>query len=188
MSKPHNLTGVRFNRLTVVKRVANHRNGHARWECVCECGATVELRATALRSGKTTSCGCYQRDRRIKHGYSEHALCQTWFAMNDRCYNRQRHNYCGYGGRGISVAPEWRKAAGPKAFCDWVDANLGPRPEGMSLDRIDNDGNYEPGNLRWATKKQQTENQRKKQSLTHAETEWLRMLREPIEFIYQEAS
>ena len=80
--------------------------------------------------------------------------------MNHRCYSSNNKRYENYGGRGITVIPEWRKDAGPEAFCDWMDANLGPCPEGKSLDRKDNSRGYEPDNLRWATRTEQQNNRR----------------------------
>lgn len=95
------------------------------------------------------------------HGYSLHPNYNRWNNVNERCFNPNQEHFADYGGRGITVCPEWRKEAGPKAFCDYLDDNLGTCPEGMSLDRFpNNDGNYEPGNVRWATRKQQTDNRR----------------------------
>lgn len=94
------------------------------------------------------------------HGLSKHPLWATYQNMMTRCYYERSNSYKNYGGRGITVAPEWR--GNPAAFIAWIEQNLGPRPEDMSLDRWpDNDGNYEPGNLRWATASQQRRHQRR---------------------------
>ena len=97
---------------------------------------------------------------RKQHGLKYHPHYHRWLNMNDRCYSTNNRDYENYGGRGITVHPDWQRAAGPEAFCAWVDENLEECPEGSSLDRKDNDGNYEPENLRWATRKQQQKNRR----------------------------
>jgi len=97
------------------------------------------------------------------HGLGRHPFYNTWHDMMRRCYNPATKHYRNYGGRGIAVSLKWHDVA---AFVSWMEDNLGPRPKGMSLDRIDNDGNYEPGNLRWATKAQQCANRRTVASLT----------------------
>lgn len=97
-------------------------------------------------------------DSHRTHGLSEHPCYRIWVGMMHRCHNPDFPNYSGYGGRGIQVCPEWREDVA--VFVAWMDENLGPRPEGCSIDRIDNDGNYEPGNVRWATASQQRRNQR----------------------------
>ena len=95
------------------------------------------------------------------HGYKKHPYYQRWINMNDRCANPNHAQFHDYGGRGITICPAWSKEAGPVDFCDWIEANLGPCPEGMTLDRYpNNDGHYEPGNVRWATRQQQLDNRR----------------------------
>ena len=97
-----------------------------------------------------------------RHGLRYHQHYRRWIDMNNRCYNANHPDYKDYGGRGIKVAPEWQKAAGPEAFCAWMDANLKECPEGSSLDRKDNELGYEPGNLQWATSREQNSNQRQR--------------------------
>jgi hypothetical protein len=92
-----------------------------------------------------------------EHGLSRHPLYSTWWAAVDRCHNPRARAYRLYGARGISVCPAWHDVA---VFIEWIERNLGPRPAGFSLDRTDNDGNYEPGNVRWATRSEQRRNQR----------------------------
>ncbi len=119
------------------------------------------------------SCGCWRRERtattvsetrwKDSHGRAtgeKDPLYRLWLRIRRRCHNSETHNYRWYGARGIEVWVGWRYDAG--AFIDYVEKNLGIRPEGMSLDRIDNDGNYEPGNIRWATPLEQNQNRRKR--------------------------
>lgn len=133
-------------------------------ECICQCGTSVSLPIDSLVSGNSKSCGCLVTDTTAarnraaqRHGMRSHPLYDTWRTMLRRCEDRRVQSYPMYGGRGIAVAPEWHDVT---AFIAWIEANLGPRPDGMSLDRTNNDGNYEPGNLRWATSVQQANNRR----------------------------
>ena len=135
----------------------------------CDCGNPYEATLhNLLKEPGTKSCGCWRRDLavrlgmsshlRITHGLSGHPLFTTWRKMIDRCENSRHAAYHRYGGRGIRVCAEWRDAA---AFITWVEANIGPRPEGKTLDRWpDNDGDYESGNVRWATAREQAANSR----------------------------
>jgi hypothetical protein len=101
------------------------------------------------------------------HGLSKHPLYGCWAAMMSRCCSQANRSYHRYGGRGVTVCLEWQDRL---AFIEWIEANLGPRPAGKSLDRIDNDGNYEPGNVRWATVRQQSDNQER-----HARINWQKL-------------
>lgn len=152
-------TGRRFGRLVVVRRVLLLRP--TMWECVCDCGKTTKVRAGDLvrKDGRSIqSCGC-GKPGNIKHGLlkqfpREH---QAWTRMHDRCENPNVKQWDRYGGRGIRVADRW---SGDKGFPNFLD-DMGPRPSSRhSIDRIDNDGHYEPGNCRWATYSQQARNKR----------------------------
>lgn len=160
------LTGEKHGRLTVIQRANPPYTKHyaSRWECVCDCGRIIVVIGRDLRSGHTKSCGCLTKERFLKHGRSRkngepYYLFGIWKKMVDRCYNPSARNWKNYGGRGISVYYRW--VCSPADFIDYITNTIGDRPTPLhSLDRINNDGSYEPGNLRWATARQQNRNRR----------------------------
>lgn len=156
------LTGQPFGRLIAKRRAANSPWGGARWICECECGNVVNAACGKLRRGKVKSCGCLMidivRKKATKHGSSKHPLYLVWLNMMHRCYQPRNKSYQNYGKRGIIVYDEWKS---PSEFISYVSSKLGPKPSPKhELDRIDNDGNYEPGNIQWATKAEQSLNRR----------------------------
>lgn len=163
MCKLIDLVGQRFGRLTVIEKVkSNDKN--SRWLCQCDCGNNVSISRVHLMNGHVQSCGCYRKEvaaenshvLKMKHGLSEVKLYGVWANMKYRCYNPHCKAYKDYGGRGISVCPEW--LSGFTGFYSWA-IGAGYK-EGLSIDRINNDGNYEPSNCRWVTMKIQSANRR----------------------------
>lgn len=155
-------SGERGNRLSQLGRPFHvlTKSGTRRLWAVfqCECGVVCAASMSNVRGGATTSCGCYDRERRRKHGYADTRVYRVWRSMLSRCYGKHP-GFSNYGGRGIVVCERWR------TFENFL-ADMGEPPDGLSLDRINNDGNYEPGNCRWATQEEQHNNRRTTKRLT----------------------
>lgn len=152
------LSGKRFARLTVIERASKRPDGARWWRCSCECGGHCEVRGSDLLRGSVKSCGCLRIDlpkARATHGGSGSRLYRIWQAMRDRTQNPRASRFSYYGGRGIAVCPQWEDF---KVFRDWALSN--GYASNLSIDRIDNDGDYEPANCRWATQQQQVQNRR----------------------------
>ncbi len=160
---PESHAGERFGRLTTV-RIYDRQFRHIRWLCLCDCGKEHVAQGIHLRSGQIRSCGCLIRDRAIErstHGQTRGRKTspeyRTWLGMKHRCSNRKCSEYHNYGGRGIKVCEEWLNDF--QAF--FSHAGFRPSPT-HSIDRIDVNGDYKPGNIRWATPAQQVMNRRKR--------------------------
>lgn len=147
---PIRMEGVRYGRLLAVEEVRLH--GRKAMRCLCDCGAEKTVEGMHLRSGAIKSCGCLKTERQTSHGLTGTPEHIAWVNMKSRC-SHEYNPY--YGARGVKVCPEWRESF--EAFL----GHIGPRPgPGYSVDRIDAEGDYEPGNVRWATAEQQVQNRR----------------------------
>lgn len=165
--KTEDIAGRKFGRLTVQKRAGTAKDRHVTWLCRCDCGNMTTATGSRLRSGETQSCGCLNkeinRDKVKTHGMTKSRLYGEWRGMKERCTRASHPSYPNYGERGITVCQEWSDSF--EAFRDWALSN-GYRDD-LTIDRIDNDGNYEPGNCRWITLKEQQRNRRNNRLITH---------------------
>lgn len=164
---PDDYIGRKNNRLTVIgyERLKNSRR--LSLKCLCDCGNETFVYPYQFDTGDIKSCGCLKIDfgkSKRKHGLSKSSIYSEYNNMIRRCYNKESDNYERYGGRGITVCDEWKDSI--KNFEKWVEST-GGRPEGTTLDRIDNDGPYAPWNCRWATMKEQSRNKRSNIMITY---------------------
>lgn len=185
MPKLNDLTGQTFGLLKVVERAEDYvqPNGRHRpgWKCQCECGKTAMVLGENLTSGRSRSCGCYQKEymsaHKSTHRETNTKLYGVWCSMKSRCYNPNVKYFKDYGGRGITVCQEWRESY--ESFRDWALSH--GYKDGLSIDRIENDSGYSPGNCRWVTRAVQSNNRRSNNMLTlngetHSISEWAKLL------------
>jgi hypothetical protein len=189
MPKKIELTGRVFGRLTVIGQCArSDAQGRPRWSCICECGTAVDVRGGDLRQGKQVSCGCYCRERAAESAKNRltpygrkkgSPTYKTYRCMIDRCYCKSSDQYHRYGARGITVCERWLES-----FENFLE-DMGKRPLGKTLERIDNDGNYEPDNCVWASPTEQANNKSSNRLLfyrgrTMTVSQWARELNIPV--------
>ena len=195
MSRYRGITGAKYGRLTCLEYIGSNKYRRALWRCVCECGNETVVEAASLFSGNTKSCGCLRREAgtrsatiynsQHRHGQVGTPIYHSWAKMKERCLSSNCPSYKDYGGRGIKICNEWLEF---KPFYEWAIAN--GFKEGLTIERIDNNGNYEPGNCRWATMLEQANNKRSNRTITHngqtkTVIQWSRELGVSASAIYQ---
>lgn len=186
------ITGQKFGRLTVLKHTHSNSDKKCCWDCVCECGNMTNVSGKSLRNGNTKSCGCLGREIRIKsnttHGYctgGKTSEYQIWRSIKERCLNSKNKKYSDYGGRGIIICDRWKDS-----FQNFID-DMGVRHnKNLSIDRINNNGNYDPTNCKWATWIEQQNNKNNNRILefngkSQTVAQWSRELGVPHQRINQ---
>ena len=181
MSQYKDISGQKFGRLTAIKRMYT-KNHKSIWLCKCECGNVIEVPINSLTCNNTKSCGCLHHDmmlkRNTKHDKRDTRLYNIWANMKQRCYNNNHPSYKNYGARGITVCSEWKDDF--MAFYDWAMSN--GYKDNLTIDRVDNDRNYEQSNCRWADSNQQNRNKRNNVNYTfngetHCLKDWCKIQR-----------
>lgn len=163
MGKFIDLTGQKFGKLTVIKRVENNKLNRVCWLCLCECGNERIVQSISLTKGKCKSCGCDKGQHNRKYPKGSNKLYKKWLGIKARCYYKNSPRYKDYAGRGIQVCDKWKNDF--MSFYNWA-INNGYK-ENLTIDRIDVNGNYEPDNCRWADTKIQANNKRNNHLITY---------------------
>lgn len=163
--KSKDLSNQKFGKLLVVKK-SYSKNNKVYWECLCDCGKTTLVHTSNLRCKRVKSCGCFKIekliDRSSTHKQRHTKLYEVWKTIKQRCYNKNNISYKNYGGRGITICDEWLKDY--SSFYNWSMQN--GYKEGLTIDQINNNGNYEPSNCRWTTRLIQCNNTRANRFIT----------------------
>ena len=186
MSKFIDITGKKFNKLTVVERLQNDTGGIPVWLCKCDCGNFTRVRGKNLKNGSVKSCGCILKNgTTTTHGLSKTKIYNTWNSMKARCFNPKSCSYKRYGARGITVCEEWKNSF--EEFYSWSIQN--GYNENLTIERIDNNGNYCPENCKWISQKQQCRNRRTNIEFEymgekHILIEWCEILNLDYKFIH----
>jgi len=155
----YDLTGQRYGRLIAINSTDEKKGGSIVWKCLCDCGNLTVVPVSGLRSGNTRSCGCLNKETSVNnlnpttHGMSKTKIYKVWVDMLNRCRSKNSKDYERYGGRGITVCKRWLRF---ESFYK----DMGDRPEGLTIERKNNNGNYELSNCKWATQKEQCNNKR----------------------------
>lgn len=161
MGRVEDLKGNKYGKLETIKYIGKNGTKQSWWECRCDCGNTKNVRASDLKRGKTKSCGCIQEEfvsnLNKTHGLTGEPLYTVWQNIKARCYNENNPRYEDWGGRGVKMCDEWKDDF--ESFYSWALGN--GYKDGLSIERIDNNGNYEPGNCCWIPNKKQASNTRK---------------------------
>ena len=182
------LTNQKFNRLTVLKLAPKHKNKIA-WLCRCDCGKTIIVLASNLTNNRTRSCGCLKMEKLLQrstiHNQRHTKIYEVWKTLKQRCFNPTNISYKNYGGRGITICEDWKNNF--SSFYEWSMKN--GYKEGLSIDRIDNNGNYCPENCRWTDRKTQANNTRTNHFITFRNqtktiAEWSRHFNLPYSNIF----
>lgn len=190
MTKREDIAGQKFNYLTAIKFVEYNKQSHnCMWLFKCDCGKDVILSKSNVKTGHTKSCGCYNQkvasERLTTHNKTNTKVYRTWSNMKRRCYDKNNKAYIRYGNKGITVCDRWLKS-----FENFYEDMGEPPTTKHTIDRIDNNGNYEPSNCRWATQKQQNRNYSRNIDITinnktHCLMEWCEIYNRPYDLVRQ---